>query len=1076
MTKKIFLFIVVLLWAIFALGCSSGWGSVAINATNFPDEAFRSWIRGSWYYNDPHFDKNSDGILDNEEISNIKSLYVGKFNKTTMNTVTLEGIQFFTSLESLTIDGCPDLVFLPDISNNIHLREIEIADSPNLKFKSLDARKLSSLEKVRIYCSEFESLNASGLSSLKEISCTYINELDVSGCTSLKELGVSGPLKKLDIKDLKNLEILFCGLCEFTEFNISNFSSLYRVDIMGTKLNRLIISNCNNLLVLACSENPNLQNLVLSNLPSLNQVQCNSNGITHLNIPARDTLESLSCYNNKIKTLDFSGYTALQTLSCGHNKLSSLNLSGCTSLTNLYCYSNDLEVLNLDGCSSLVNLDCQNNKLAALNLGDCSALFTKMMSSAKIEHQFKEIKSNKITRTGTEKYPYQFDFNTIMSKSDMQNVGQVLYNFTSNDLLDLWEHTAFLNKDTGILSFSENPETFFYNYDTGHTAKKASRQLFLPVDFQVIPATSSDPEITTTSLPDGKIGETYNKTLEATGTTPFNWSTYDELPDGLTLNSDGKISGTPNESGTFLISVEVSNDVGTDIKAFELLIKANSEDKIEPPIITTNTLPDGVVSEDYMKTLDAYGTTPIIWSVIKNNLPDGLILSSGGEISGTPLKQGIYNFTVQASNDAGINTKDLKIIINLPEINSSDPEPEPTPVITIVKPEITTSSIPNGKVNTAYSPFQLTATGTTPITWEAIDLPSGITCSKSGVLSGTPTRAGNFANVVIIASNSAGSTLKSFIFRIEEATATVTRPSITTQNKLPSATVSEFYRQQFSASGTTPITWSASGLPKGLNFNSSGLMSGIPETSGKFNFSVSAKNSAGTDTKTFSITINAASTPTPTPEPDPTPEPINNDDFDEEFANNMREFLGKENSTPVKNLSSENASINNNVEAPIYWDDENNGEIIALLPEIIVDTDGIYLLRVSFDETVEAGSNLKWYSFAQNANSASAKISEIEGEDYVFLDDDGNKIISPTINALNYMNVAVFFEANKKYSPVISAISKKNNNSNNNANNNNNNTVTSSGGGGGGCNFNFGILSAILALTFLIRNVKIQKQ
>lgn len=50
------------------------------------------------------------------------------------------------------------------------------------------------------------------------------------------------------------------------------------------------------------------------------------------------------------------------------------------------------------------------------------------------------------------------------------------------------------------------------------------------------------PAITTDSLPNGTVGESYTATLEATGNN-ITWSASG-LPDGLTLNSDGTITGT----------------------------------------------------------------------------------------------------------------------------------------------------------------------------------------------------------------------------------------------------------------------------------------------------------------------------------------------------------------------------------------------------------------------------------------------------------------------------------------------------------------------------------------------------
>jgi uncharacterized repeat protein (TIGR02543 family) len=75
-------------------------------------------------------------------------------------------------------------------------------------------------------------------------------------------------------------------------------------------------------------------------------------------------------------------------------------------------------------------------------------------------------------------------------------------------------------------------------------------------------------------------------------------------------------------------------------------------------------------------------------------------------------------------------------------------------------PTVTTASLPNGTVGTAYSQT-LTATGDTPITW-SIDtgsLPDGLTLSTAGVIAGTPTTAGT-SNFTVKATNATGSGTK----------------------------------------------------------------------------------------------------------------------------------------------------------------------------------------------------------------------------------------------------------------------------------------------------------------------------
>jgi len=81
--------------------------------------------------------------------------------------------------------------------------------------------------------------------------------------------------------------------------------------------------------------------------------------------------------------------------------------------------------------------------------------------------------------------------------------------------------------------------------------------------------------ITTTSLPDGTVNQTYNATLEATGGTEnYSWSVASgTLPDGLSLSSAGAISGTPTAAGTSNFTVAV-NDGEANVTA-ELSILVN---------------------------------------------------------------------------------------------------------------------------------------------------------------------------------------------------------------------------------------------------------------------------------------------------------------------------------------------------------------------------------------------------------------------------------------------------------------------------------------------------------------------
>ena len=105
-------------------------------------------------------------------------------------------------------------------------------------------------------------------------------------------------------------------------------------------------------------------------------------------------------------------------------------------------------------------------------------------------------------------------------------------------------------------------------YGTGNYCGKAEHY------FTISENAAAAPSITTSSLPDGKVGEAYSQTLTATGTTPIKWSiSGGALPDGLSLNKDtGKISGTPTADGTAKFTVKAENSVGSDTKELSITI------------------------------------------------------------------------------------------------------------------------------------------------------------------------------------------------------------------------------------------------------------------------------------------------------------------------------------------------------------------------------------------------------------------------------------------------------------------------------------------------------------------------
>ena len=104
-------------------------------------------------------------------------------------------------------------------------------------------------------------------------------------------------------------------------------------------------------------------------------------------------------------------------------------------------------------------------------------------------------------------------------------------------------------------------------YGTGNYCGKAEH-------YFTISENAAAPTITTSSLPNGRVGEAYSQTLTADGTTPITWSIENgDLPTELSLNKDtGEISGTPTAEGTASFTVKVENSAGSDTKELSITI------------------------------------------------------------------------------------------------------------------------------------------------------------------------------------------------------------------------------------------------------------------------------------------------------------------------------------------------------------------------------------------------------------------------------------------------------------------------------------------------------------------------
>ncbi len=347
---------------------------------------------------------------------------------------------------------------------------------------------------------------------------------------------------------------------------------------------------------------------------------------------------------------------------------------------------------------------------------------------------------------------------------------------------------------------------------------------------------AAPPTITTTTLPGAQTGASYFQTLTKTGGSGT-WSLVSgSLPAGLALKSvSGVIAGTPTKAGTSGFKVAFTSSAGpATAKSLSITVATG-------PVITTSSLPAGSRGTAYSATLTKSGKDGS-WSLTGGALPAGITLNTtSGVLSGTPTQDGTFPVTfTYTETAAGLATsKGFQLVI-------ADP---PDPVIT-------TTSLPEGVVSQAYGPVTLQKTGNSG-TWAVTSgaLPTGVTLSAGGVLSGTPSQAGNFFPTVTFTEANGTTDSQGLVLHVSAQGAPVLGPAT-----LDDGQVGELYPPvQLTASvplGSWSIAWGA--LPPGLTMDSSGQISGTPTASGDFQFIVSYVSIFGSNTKPYWIHVDPA--------------------------------------------------------------------------------------------------------------------------------------------------------------------------------------------------------------------------
>lgn len=228
--------------------------------------------------------------------------------------------------------------------------------------------------------------------------------------------------------------------------------------------------------------------------------------------------------------------------------------------------------------------------------------------------------------------------------------------------------------------------------------------------------------------------------------------------------------------------------------------------------ILTEKLPDAVMDVSYAVQVETTRAEPV-WK--SSRLPNGLTIDSAtGIISGTPIGSGEYDLQICDSLTSEAKIVHLSILTDT------------------TNPDFITEAM---DAATAGKPYRMVmeADGGA-LCWDAKGLPEGLEINAStGVIKGTAKTSGDYF-VKVTAENDKSRAEHEFTLRVGSSLDIAT-------TRLKDGDKGVRYSTTVKTTDGTPCTWTAKGLPDGLEMDKdTGTISGVPTEDGTFNVDITA--------------------------------------------------------------------------------------------------------------------------------------------------------------------------------------------------------------------------------------------
>lgn len=375
------------------LAISSG---VQAQNVNIPDANFKAYLVGNTAIN-----TNGDTEIQMTEAA----AFTGNVNCQSLSISDLTGIEAFTNIYYLYCNN-NNLTSL-DVSNNIFLMGLRCHYN---QLSALNVSNNSDLTELRCQANNLSSLNITNLIDLEVFkgNDNQIETLDFSLANNLTSVNCSyNNLSYLNLENGNNSNVtsfiaqsnpnLTCITVDDVMYSTTNWANVdatssfstncppppCTVNIPDANFKSYLVGNAsintNGDTEIQCSEASaftgaiNCTNQTVSDLTgleafvNLDQLFCNSNGLSSIDVSSNTLLTRLDFTNNNLTTLDLSANLLLKKINANSNLLQSLDLTSNLALEQLDIRDNSLTNLNIDNNTALVDLNCRNTTISSLN-------------------------------------------------------------------------------------------------------------------------------------------------------------------------------------------------------------------------------------------------------------------------------------------------------------------------------------------------------------------------------------------------------------------------------------------------------------------------------------------------------------------------------------------------------------------------------------------------------------------------------------------------------------------------------------------------------------------------------------